>query len=61
MRSRSRSMRRGRTVSRSRSRRGGFLGNVLNQAIVPFSLVALGQSYKKRGSKMSKTKRRFRK
>ncbi len=56
-RSASRSARR----SMSRSRRGGFLGNVLNQAIVPFSLLALNQTYKRKGSKMSKSKRRFRK
>ncbi len=39
-----------RTRSRQsrRSRRGGFLGSILNQAIVPFSLLGLQQSYRRK-------------
>lgn len=37
------------TRSRSRrSRRGGFLGALLNQAIVPFSLLGMQQSYRRK-------------
>jgi len=42
-----------------RSKKGGFLGNVVNQAIVPFGLVGLNQYYgKRRGSKTRKMYRR---
>ena len=35
-----------------KSRRGGFLGSLLNEAIVPFSILGLQQTYKKkRGGK----------
>ena len=35
-----------------KSRKGGFLGSLLNQAIVPFSILGLQQTYKrKRGGK----------
>lgn len=35
-----------------KSRRGGFLGSLINQAIVPFSILGLQQTYrKKRGGK----------
>jgi hypothetical protein len=33
---------------KSKSRRGGFLGSLINQAIVPFSILALQQTYKKK-------------
>ena len=48
-----------RKKSNRRHKRGGFLGNVLNQAIVPFGLVGLNQYYgKRRGSKTRKIRRR---
>ena len=31
-----------------KSRRGGFLGSLINQAIVPFSILAAQQTYRKR-------------
>ena len=41
-----------------RQRRGGFIGEVVNQAIVPFSLLGMQQSYRrKRGGKKHTTKR----
>ena len=40
---------------KSRKKRGGFLGSVINQAIVPFSILAMQQSYRnKRGGKTSR-------
>lgn len=33
---------------RKRSRRGGFFGEVINQAVVPFSLLGLQQTYRKK-------------
>lgn len=33
---------------RRRSRRGGFFGEVINQAIVPFGLLGLQQTYRKK-------------
>jgi len=33
---------------RTRSRRGGFLGSLVNQAIVPFSILGLQQTYRKK-------------
>jgi hypothetical protein len=30
-----------------KSKRGGFLGSLLNQALVPFSILGLQQTYKK--------------
>lgn len=41
-------------------RRGGFLGSLVNQAAVPFTLLAVQNSYKpksKRGGKSHKSKR----
>lgn len=41
-----------------RRRRGGFLGEVVNQAIVPFGLLGLQQTYRrKRGGKSRRTRR----
>jgi hypothetical protein len=34
-----------------KTKRGGFLGSLINQAIVPFSILGLQQTYKKRGGK----------
>ena len=44
---------------RSRRKRGGLLGSVLNQAIVPFGLLGLQQSYRRKrgGSHTRKHKR----
>jgi hypothetical protein len=49
----------GRRRSRGRSRnlRGGIWGSVLNQAIVPFSILGLQQSYKKKGGKRTLNRR----
>jgi hypothetical protein len=48
------------SAGKSRKKRGGFLGNVLNQAIVPFGLLGLQQTYgrKKRGGKTRRHKRK---
>ena len=43
---------------RSRSRRGGFLGSLINQAIVPFSILGMQQTYRRRKSGGKKTRRR---
>ena len=49
----------------SRSRNGGMWGHVINQAVVPFSILAMQQKYKKRGTnkrgkkRRNKTRRRF--
>ncbi len=40
-----------------RSRRGGFLGEVINQAIVPFGLLGLQQTYRKKRTGGRKTRR----
>lgn len=44
----------------SRRKRGGFIGEVVNQAIVPLSILAMQQTYRKRkhGGKTKKHKRR---
>jgi len=44
---------------RRKSRRGGFFGEVINQAIVPFGLLGLQQTYRKKrtGGKTRKTRR----
>ena len=44
-----------------RRRKGGFLGEVINQAVVPFGLLGLQQSYRrgKRGGKTSKKRGGF--
>ena len=45
---------------RSRRKRGGFLGEIINQAIVPFSILGMQQTYRKkhRGGKKSRKHRR---
>lgn len=51
--------RRGR--GRMTKRRGGFLmGEVINQAVVPFGLLALQNRYGRRRSRMNKSRRKFR-
>ena len=48
--------------SHIRHKKGGFLGQVLNQAVVPFGLAALQQSYKRnRGFMPKNTQKNFRK
>jgi hypothetical protein len=44
---------------RRRSRRGGFFGEVINQALVPCGLIGLQQTYRKKrtGDKTRKTRR----
>jgi hypothetical protein len=44
---------------RTRSRRGGNLGSLVNQAIVPFSILGMQQTYKKnrRGGKHTRKHR----
>jgi hypothetical protein len=42
---------------RRRSRRGGFFGEVINQAIVPFGLLGLQQTYRKNRTGGKKTRR----
>lgn len=51
---RSRSQSRGRSRTQGRSRAGGFWGSVVNQAIVPFSLLAMQQSYRKKGGRKTR-------
>ena len=42
-----------------RRRRGGFLGEVVNQAIVPFALVGMQNTYRRRkGGRRRRTRRR---
>ena len=50
------------SAGKSRKKRGGLIGQVINQAVVPFGLLGLQQSYgrKKRGGKTRKMKRRRR-
>lgn len=50
------------SAGKSRRRKGGLWGSVLNQAIVPFSILGLQQSYKKHrkgGRKTRRHRRRF--
>ena len=35
---------------RSRASRGGFMGSVINQALVPLALLGLQQTYRRRGT-----------
>jgi len=45
---------------RRRSRRGGFFGEVINQAIVPFTLLGMQQKYRRNNSyNSSKSRRRY--
>lgn len=50
-----------RRTKSNRKKRGGFIGNVVNQAIVPLTLLGLQQRFKGRKNNSSKTRRRFRK
>jgi hypothetical protein len=62
-RTRSRMMSRNRMMSRTRSRRGGYFGEVISQAVVPFSLLGLQQTFRRKGKKSQRkqSKRRGRK
>jgi hypothetical protein len=46
-----RSARRARSASRGRSRKGGSLGSMINQALVPLTLLGLQQKYGKKSRK----------
>ena len=48
-------------TKRHRKKRGGFINNVVNQAIVPLTLLSLQQKFKKKPNNFSGTKKRFRK
>ncbi len=49
------------SAGRRRRRRGGFLGEVVNQAIVPFALVGMQNTYRRRkGGRSRRTRRRGR-
>jgi hypothetical protein len=48
-------------MPRKHSRKGGSLGSLINQAIVPFGILGLQQTYKKRKNGGKKTRRRGRK
>ncbi len=52
----------GKRGKRGKSRRGGFMGEVISQAIVPFALLGLQQTYRKKrtGGGDRKTRRRRR-
>jgi hypothetical protein len=45
---------------RNRNRRGGFLGEVVNQAIVPLGLLGLQQTYGRKRGGSRRTRRRHR-
>ena len=47
------------SAGRRRKKRGGFLGSVINQAIVPFTILGLQQTYrnKKHGGRKSRKNR----
>lgn len=45
---------------RRKSRKGGFWGSMLSQAVVPLSILGMQQSFRKRGSKMGTRSRRHR-
>ena len=42
----------------TKKRRGGFLGQVINQAVVPFGILGMQQSYRRNKSQRSKSRRR---
>jgi hypothetical protein len=52
--------RRKRMMRRTKKRRGGFLGEVINQAIVPFALLGMQQSYRRNKNRSSKSNSRRR-
>ena len=56
-RSRSRSQSRSRSRGRSRSQKGGFWGGLISNALAPFSLLAMQQSFRRKTGG-AKTRRR---
>ena len=42
---------------KNKSRRGGFLGSIINQALVPFGLLAAQQTYNRKRSGGKKTRK----
>ena len=46
-----------RAGKKTKKRRGGFLGPVINQAIVPFSLLAMQQSFRRKKGGKSRVRR----
>ena len=61
--SRSRSRSRMSRMGRTRSRRGGYFGDVISQAAVPFGILALQQTFGRKGKKTQKRRvtRKYRK
>jgi len=55
-RKRSRSVSKSRSRSRRKSQKGGFWGGIISQALTPFTLVAMQQSFRRK--KGGKTRRR---
>jgi len=49
-----------RMMHHTKKRRGGFLGEVINQAIVPFGILGMQQSYRRNKNRTSKNKSRRR-
>ena len=47
-------------AGRRRSRKGGFLGEVVSQAIVPFSILGMQQTYRRKRGGSRRTRRRSR-
>ena len=47
-------------AGKPKSRRGGFLGSLINQAIVPFSLLGMQQTYRKKHHGGRKSRRNTR-
>lgn len=47
-----------RAGGRRRSKKGGFLGSIINQAIVPFGILGLQQAYSRKRHTGGKTRRR---
>jgi len=44
-------------AGKTKSRRGGFLGTLINQAIVPFSILGMQQSYRRKKNGGKKTRK----
>jgi hypothetical protein len=47
----------GKKRRQSRSKRGGFWGEIINQAIVPFGILGLQQSYRRKKGGANKTRK----
>ena len=44
-------------AGKNKTRRGGFLGSLINQAIVPFAILGMQQSYRRKRHGGKKTRR----